>query len=84
MYQVTYPKYQVSAYLCSVRPKRNYSKVPKYYGKDCLKNLFPLYPSNDNKIFQKKYQFSLGKVSSFRQQLISIIERLLNANFDLN
>ena len=45
---------------------------------------FPLYSSNEDKFFWKKYQFWLKNVSLFAKKLIGTVESVLKPNFDLN
>ena len=45
---------------------------------------FALYSSNYDPTSWKKYQFWLKHVSSFKKQLIGIVESFLKSNFDLN
>ena len=49
-----------------------------------LKFSFALYSSKYDPNCWKKYQFWLKHVSSFRKQLIGILESFLKSNFDLN
>ena len=45
---------------------------------------FPLYSSDDDSTFWKKYQFLLGNVSSFMKQLIGQVKSFLKPSFSVN